>query len=55
MHSTAKPEQPRSLTASVKPTPTLLAHVEAKQAKQTERARLRYERTASKCHVSRVP
>lgn len=49
---TEKEKQPGTLVASARP--SLLAHIEAKRAKEAERARLRYERGVLRCQVSGV-
>lgn len=48
---TTSDQQPRGLTASARP--STLAHVKAKQIKEAERTRLRYERQVD-CRLSSV-
>lgn len=49
MSEKAKQQQFQSLTASAAPSrPSLLTHIEAKQAKQAERQRLREDRSMAR-------
>ncbi|MBD8870928.1 hypothetical protein [Nocardioides donggukensis] len=51
MTAETKKAQPQTLTASAAPKrPSLLTHIEAKQAKQAQRLRLREDRRVSRAH-----